>query len=35
MSVAFGNPELGIRSFSKLIQTDHIGRWGGAESEPL
>jgi hypothetical protein len=26
-------PELGIRSFSKLDQTDHIGRWGGAESE--
>jgi hypothetical protein len=25
--------ELGIRSFSKLDQTDHIGRWGGAESE--
>ena len=26
-------PELSIRSFSKLDQTDHIGRWDGAESE--
>ena len=25
--------ELSIRSFSKLDQTDHIGRWDGAESE--
>ncbi len=26
-------PELSIRSFSKLDQTDHIGRWDGAEFE--
>ena len=26
-------PELSIRSFSKLDQTDRIGRWDGAESE--
>ena len=26
-------PELSTRSFSKLDQTDHIGRWDGAQSE--